>query len=239
MPLSEIIHERIRFGKDEYLAGLLGYPAQRCPRRSVLLCSPHPNFGGDMQNNVVGALAEHFSADAITLRFDYRGVGQSYIDLPPGISVFDYWENVEKTLDYLGPLADTSAAADALSSLTADLPMIAIGYSFGAVMATRIGMQDARIVAMAAVAAPLKRVQFQHLADCHKACLFVSGQDDFVYDADVATKLVESSGRNLLIERAVADHFFIGVEAELADRIARFVHQPGAHAEAKADNAAQ
>ena len=44
-----------------------------------------------MHNNVVEALAEHFAADSVVLRFDYRGVGQSKIDLkcqivPCGIS---------------------------------------------------------------------------------------------------------------------------------------------------------
>src|SRR5690242_14854981 len=97
---SEIIHEQVRFGKDEYLAGIFSYAARGNPTRAVLVCSPHPNFGGDMQNNVVAALAERFSTDAVTLRFDYRGVGQSRIDLPAGLSVFDYWENLEKTLEY-------------------------------------------------------------------------------------------------------------------------------------------
>jgi alpha/beta superfamily hydrolase len=233
---GEIIHEQVRFGNEGYLAGVLSYPAIGSAALAVLVCSPHPNFGGDMENNVVAALAERLSAEAITLRFDYRGVGQSRIDLPPGLSVFDYWENVEQTLDYTEPLADTAAAVDELSSLSAGLPMIAVGYSFGAIMATRIGAPDPRIVAMVGVSPPLKRVGFEHLSNCPKPCLLVSGQDDFVYDAEVAKQLVDSSGCNLTFETPVADHFFIGLEPELAERIARFIHQQSARAQMEGPN---
>ena len=226
----EPIFERLRFGRDDYLAGVLGYPADDAPQFAALLCSPHPNFGGDMENNIVAALAGRFSHQAITLRFDYHGVGQSRIDLPPGVSAFDYWENIEETLNYAEPSEDVKCAASALSSLSEGLPMVAVGYSFGAIMATQLGASDAGIVAMVGIAPPLKRVRFEHLTNCPKPCLLVSGQDDFVYDADVATKLIQSSGKNLTFERPAADHFFIGLEATLADRVVRFALNQCAHA---------
>jgi len=219
------MHEQLRFGKHEYLAGVLSYPVNAEPTRAVLACPPHPNFGGDMENNVVAALAERLSAEAVTLRFDYRGVGQSRIELRPGLSVFDHWENIEQTLNYAEPLADVETAVDELSLLSAGLPMIAVGYSFGAIMATRVAMQDRRIVAMVGISPPLKRVGFEHLTACRKPCLLVSGQDDFVYDAEAARKLVDASGPNLIFERPVGDHFLVGQEAELADRVARFVRR--------------
>src|SRR5579859_4351866 len=154
MPQNEIIHEQLRFGKDDYLSGTLGYPADGNPKLAVLLCSPHPNFGGDMENNVVAALAARLPAEAVTLRFDYRGVGGSRIDLPSGLSVFDYWETVEQTLDYAEPLADTLTAVEVLSLLSAGLPTISIGYSFGAIMATRVGVPDRRVVAIVGIAPP-------------------------------------------------------------------------------------
>lgn len=221
----DLIHEHVRFGEDEGLAGILSYPSVGEPSLAMLVCSPHPNFGGDMENNVVTALAERLSADAITLRFDYRGVGQSRIELSAGLSAFDYWENVEQTLDYTEPLFDTAVATNELFSLSAGLPIVMVGYSFGAVMATRIGVSDSRVIAMAGVAPPLKRVGFEHLIDCKKPCLLISGQSDFVYDAVTASTLIDSAGRNLTFERPASDHFFIGIEARLADSVARFVAQ--------------
>jgi alpha/beta superfamily hydrolase len=227
MKQNDVVYEKIRFGRDQYLAGVLGYPLDGNPKWAVLTCSPHPNFGGDMENNVVAALAGRLSHEAVTLRFDYRGVGESRIDLRPGLSVFDYWEEVEQTLDYAEPLADTAAAVDELWLLASGLPMIAVGYSFGAIMGTRRGVRDPRIVAMAGISPPLKRVGFEHLSDCGKPCLLISGQEDFVFDADAAKNLVNAAGRNLTFERPPGDHFFVGLEAGLADRVAGFIDRAG------------
>ena len=222
MQSDSVIYEQVRFGPEEYLAGVLGYPAEGEPTWAALVCSPHPNFGGDLENNVVAALAQRLCADAVTLRFDYRGVGQSRIDLPPGLSAFDYWENLEQTLNYTDPEADTAAAADELSRLSGGLPMVAVGYSFGSIMATRLAVGDGRILAAAGIAPPLKRIGFEHLADSRKPCLLVSGRDDFVYDDAVAQRLVGVAGRQVVFDRPDADHFFVGAEAAVADRVARF-----------------
>lgn len=224
MQTRPIITERIRFGHNGRLAGLLAYPAGESPGRAVLICSPHPNFAGDMNNNVITALAERLSGEAVTLRFDYRGIGESRIDLPPGQSLFDYWDAVEQTRDYTDALADTAEAADELSRIAAGLPMIAIGYSFGAVTCTRTAVADPRFCAMAGVSPPLTRIAFEFLANCPKPCLMLSGEEDFVYEPEVAAKLIVAGGPRLRLERLEdADHFFRGREKLLTKRIASFV----------------
>ena len=225
MQANDVIHESVRFGPGASLSGILSYRAVGVPTAAVLVCSPHPNFGGDMENNVAAAVAERLSTEAVVLRFDYRGVGQSRIELPPGVSAFDYWDNIEQTLDYAEPLADTEAAADELSALSGGLPMVAVGYSFGAVMATRTAVSDGRLVAMVGIAPPLTRVRFEHLARCGKPCLLVSGRDDFVYDSAAAERLIELAGEALTLQRPAADHFFIGSEAELAEGVAASVQR--------------
>ncbi|CAN5456529.1 alpha/beta hydrolase [soil metagenome] len=223
MPQHDLIHEHVRFGQDDRIAAILSYPAEGEPALAVLICSPHPNFGGDMENNVITALAERLAVDAITLRFDYRGVGESHIDLPPALSAFDYWENVEETLDYTDALLDTAVAVQELSELSAGRPIVAVGYSFGSIMATLLGVKDSRIIAMVGIAPPLKRFAFAHLADCKKPCLLVSGRSDFVFDPNVSAAVIKSAGPNLTCEQPDADHFFIGQEADLADNVARYV----------------
>ena len=222
------IQERIRFGRDGRLAGVLSYPAEATPQRAVLICSPHPNFAGDMNNNVITALGKRLSTEAVTLRFDYRGIGDSRIDLPEGLGLFDYWDAVEQTRDYTDALADTAEAANELARIAEALPMIAIGYSFGAVTCARTAVGDARFSAMATISPPLVRIGFEFLAQCPKPCLILSGQDDFVYDPDVAARVLAAGGAKLSLERMdQADHFFRGKEDLLAERIASFVREHG------------
>ncbi|MFI5380398.1 MAG: alpha/beta hydrolase [Tepidisphaerales bacterium] len=219
-----VIQERVRFADSGRLAGVLHYPGESAPRYAVLLCSPHPNFAGDMDNNVIRALADGLAAEAVVLRFDYRGIGNSRIDLPPGLSVFDYWEEIEQAREYGDALADTAAAADELHRLSGGLPMVAVGYSFGSVTATLTALRDDRFVAMAGIAPPLQRVAFEFLADCPRPCLMVSGEDDFVHDPDAAARLIGSAGPQLVFERLKAmDHFFRDREDVLTQRISRFV----------------
>ena len=48
------------------------------PWPGVVICHPHPLHGGNMDNNVVIALALGLAQDGfVTLRFNFRGVGGS------------------------------------------------------------------------------------------------------------------------------------------------------------------
>src|ERR1035437_2486400 len=125
MEPTPIFQEKVFFA-DGALSGILGYPMDGTPQRCVLLCSPHPNFAGDMSNNVIEAMAEHFAADSVTLRFNYRGVGQSRIDLPGGISVLDYWDRVEREKDFADALDDAAAAAQMLLRSAPGLPLAVV-----------------------------------------------------------------------------------------------------------------
>ena len=224
MNQANTIQERVRFGQDGRLAGVLHYPASAAPRRAVLLCSPHPNFAGDMDNNVIRLLAEQMSSDAVVLRFDYRGIGESRINLPPGVSVFDYWADTEQACNYAEALADTADAADELWRICGQRPLLVVGYSFGALTGTRTTLADARFAAMVGISPPLKRIAFEFLADCPKPCLMLSGEGDFSYDADVAARLAAAAGDRLILEvLADRDHFFRGHEESLGNRVMDFL----------------
>ena len=219
-----IIHERIRIGQDGRLDAVLSYCSDAAPTIATLLCAPHPNFAGDMQNNVVVALAERLAEQSVVLRFDYRGIGQSRIALPPGVALFDYWDAIEQTLDYRDPITDTAEAAVALWDISGALPMMVVGYSFGAITGTRVAVADRRFTVMVGVAAPFTRVPCDHLINCPKPCLMISGLDDFVYCPQVCHRLETAGGPMLRIDRLPAvDHFFRRQEAMLADRVATFM----------------
>ena len=105
------------------LEGLLDIPDSgdsKCP--GIVLCHPHPRYGGDMHNSVVtGVAAELTERGFGVLRFNFRGVGSSEGE-------FDWGA---------GECEDAKAAVDHVSLVEEiDSSRIGIvGYSFGAAVA--------------------------------------------------------------------------------------------------------
>ena len=74
-----MIEECVHFHSDGLkLEGILTYHEESQSSPTILLCAPHPNLGGDTDNNIITSLAR-VSADMgfASLRFNYRGVGNS------------------------------------------------------------------------------------------------------------------------------------------------------------------
>ena len=234
MGLETIVEECVTFNSGPLtLSGVLGYPASGTPCRAVLLCSPHPHFAGDMQNNVIMALARRLSEEAVTLRFDYRGVGESEIELPSGVSTFDYWDTIEQEKDYSTVLAEVKSAAAELVRAAGELPLTVGGYSFGAAVALMHGLSDARIERMVGLAPPLTRIDFSFLAGCAKPCLLLIGKGDFLYSEEQIDKLTTVRGPGAAPGAGVgvqlhvqesADHFFRGEEERVCNIVDAFVH---------------
>ena len=206
------------------LSAVLGYPDSGVPSYSVLLCPPHPNFAGDMENNVVTSLAREFSRDALTLRFNYRGIGRSEIALPENLSLYDFWNDVEETKDYVVPLCDVQACAAELLQLSNGAPLVVVGYSFGAIVGLMAGQTMPAAAALIGLAPPLLRYDFSFLAECRKPVLLVSGTDDFVFSREASDALVlpQTVRREILNGE---DHFFREHEADLASRVRRFIQE--------------
>ena len=59
MNREEIVEEHVTIeSKSLRLRGILTYPAASEPQQAVLLCSPHPHFAGDINNNVIRSLGQ-------------------------------------------------------------------------------------------------------------------------------------------------------------------------------------
>lgn len=90
------------------------------PRGVALVCHPHPQHGGTLDNKVVQTLARAFvQLGYLALRFNFRGVGASQGNWDEGRGEVD---------DALAVLAALRAA---------DQPLVLAGFSFGAYVATR------------------------------------------------------------------------------------------------------
>lgn len=225
MKTAAIIEETITFKSNGLrLNGVMGYPDSKEPENAILLCSPHPHFAGDMDNNVITELAQGLATDFVTLRFDYRGIGDSQIDLPEGVSVFDYWDTIEESKNYHDAVSDVVSAGEELSRTTGGLPQIAVGYSFGAATAFIYGMKYDRVKQMIGIAPPLTKVDFNFLSECSKPAFVMLGKEDFLYSGDDIEKfelMVNSSIEIDLLDGC--DHFFRGDEKHIAHKIYNFI----------------
>ena len=204
-----VLEEQVRFPVGSImLEGLLSLPGQPA-KVGVVVCHPHPLRGGEMRNNVVEALVGRFQEHrCATLRFNFRGVGDSGGEHGEGIAEVD----------------DVKAAVGHLLSRQACETVVVAGYSFGSMVGLKAGSEDERVTALIGVALPIAMRDANFLQGVTKPKLLVSGdRDDFSPVArleELVARLPEP--KQLVIVRH-ADHFFRGLENDVADAAARFL----------------
>ncbi len=197
---------------DVALEGRLFVPPARAP--GAVICHPHPLYGGDMDNNVVRAVARTLQEHGwATLRFNFRGVGASGGSHGGGED--------EK--------ADVAAALEALARAEGVDPgrVALVGYSFGAWVATEAAAGIGGVQALVAVAPPLAMYPMEALARSRKPRLVVVGDRDEYCPLPALDRWL--AGVEEPVTRVVvagADHFFLGREGALAEAVARFLGAP-------------
>ncbi len=191
------------------LEGVVHMPEGMGPFAAVVVCHPHPHFGGTMDNNVVVAVSEALCRESIiALRFNLRGVGASGGRLTEGIGE---QEDVKAALSFI-------ASMDKVSRNRVGL----CGYSSGAVLALSVARQDERVQALAAISPPLFE-EWESLQGYPRPKLFVWGSRDMFIPGERLEKISErlsSSREQEVIEGA--DHFWWGYEDRVAARVAAF-----------------
>jgi uncharacterized protein len=186
-------------------------------RTGVVLCHPHPLYGGDMDNPVVVRAAEVCrDVGLATLRFDFRGVGAS-------TGTFD---------EGRGEQDDLIAALDRLAAmLPADAAVAAVGYSFGAAVAARAAMRRA-MAGVALIAPALAMPALASLGDLATVAgplLIVAGTADPYCPLDALERLARSLPQATVRTVDGADHFFLGKLFPLGEIVrawARAVAEP-------------
>ncbi len=200
-----MVEQQVTFRSGELtLEGLLAGPGTDAP--VAVVCHPHPRYGGSMYNNVVEAvLAAMWRLGYATLRFNFRGVGESEGEHDGGI----------------GEVDDARAALKFLAAQTGVRPSDAVmaGYSFGASVAMRAGIEDNAVDRIVAVALPIAMMPMESVATS-KRILLASGDRDSYSPIPKLKELVAKLGASARLEViAGTDHFFGGYEDRLTQSI--------------------
>lgn len=189
------------------LEGDWSAPAE--PLAAAVVCHPHPQYGGDMDNAVVCTVATVLQqAGVATLRFNFRGVGGSQGTYGGGA----------------GEIEDARAAAAYVMARTGLAAVTLAGYSFGAMVALRLGADWAAAERLIAVAPPLSFFDLAALAHCERPKLFVVGDRDAycgVRELDEQLAGVAAPTMQRIIPGA--DHFFVGHGSEIAAAVRSFL----------------
>ncbi len=176
-------------------------------RGAVLICHPNPVQGGTMLNKVVSTL-QRTARDAgyVTLRFNYRGVGQS-------AGSHDMGE---------GEVADAQAAAAWLQAAHPGLPLVLMGFSFGGFVATalagRLEAEDTALQHLFMIAPAVMRLSEQFSVPQRCPVTLVQPDADEVVSPALVYDWSDSLSRpHELLKVAECGHFFHGKLSDLKD----------------------
>lgn len=165
-------------------------------RGSIVVCHPHPLYGGNRHNLVVDAVFRALpEAGFRALRFDFRPSGGG-TDLE------------------VGAVTDVGAALDELERRDRAAPLFVVGYSFGAVTALRTA--DPRIAGTVAIAPPLPVMPIDQ-PPLTPVYVLAARHDQFAAPDEIASIVAAWPDAEMSVIEG-ADHFLAGHTVEVATR---------------------
>jgi alpha/beta superfamily hydrolase len=180
-------------------------------RGVALVLHPHPLGGGTMHNKVVfRAAAALNDAGLVTLRINFRGVGQSTGTHDEGYGERD----------------DVRAGLDYLTKNYLNQEITLCGFSFGARVGLEVGLSDNRVMRLLSIGTPVDKYDFSFVEQCRKPILFVHGEHDEYGNVDRLRELVARVAKNAPAELSViqgAGHFFDNHLEELKQVITEWI----------------
>jgi alpha/beta superfamily hydrolase len=196
------------------LEGILKEPRDPAAVRGVaLVLHPHPLHGGTMHNKVVFRASSALNdAGLITLRINFRGVGQS-------TGVHD---------EGRGETEDVRTALDFLAKEYPGQKITLAGFSFGSRVGLQVGMEDSRVVRLIGIGVPVTMYDVSFLEQCRKPILFVHGDhDEFgsVKDIEALVSKLPAEANVRLVVVDNADHFFEGRLDEMKRAITDWINE--------------
>ncbi|MBY8990082.1 MAG: alpha/beta fold hydrolase [Candidatus Lokiarchaeota archaeon] len=174
----------------------------------TLICHPHPQYGGNMYNNVVsGVFKKLIEHDCSCLRFNFRGVGSSTGSHSNGT----------------GEVSDVHACIDFLIKEGFER-IVVCGYSYGAAIGCSTVNYSDKIIGFISIAFPWGFMEnYKQNSQTSKPKLFIQGNRDQVAQFDQFLENYESYSdpkTSLILD---TDHFYGGYEEQVATEVLKFL----------------
>ncbi len=185
------------------LEAVLTVPAIVNKQYIALLGHPHSLQGGTMNNKVVTTMARAFKELAIlSLRFNFRGVGNSQGEYDAGI----------------GESEDMLALMRYCQQEVPNVRFIFAGFSFGSYVAYRAAAQCAHSL-LITIAPPINHYNYREFTPPNP-WLIMQGDDDEVIPAELVHHFAAEFSPPLPVYRfAATGHFFHGQLTVLKDQL--------------------
>ncbi|MCF6158290.1 MAG: hypothetical protein E3K32_06915 [wastewater metagenome] len=208
------------------LEGILTYQEDFSLSPAILLCAPHPSLGGDMDNNIIMSLAQVSAQRGfLSLRFNYRGVGNSESYENNSAQKYQYWEKSLCGGDYTDAVRDAQAALDFLISQIGRDSIFIAGYSFGAIIGIKVGWENNHTKAFASISTPFGWYNLDFLQYCKKGKLFLYNENDFATTTEETLRSFSKVSAPKILELVQGtDHFYRGYEEYVSQKICNFFH---------------
>ncbi len=171
--------------------------------RAVVLCHPHPLYGGSMLTPVIMTAEQVFQeAGYTTLAFNFRGVGGSQ---------GTHGEGRAETADVEGGLSFLEATLGGHPKCQG-----VVGYSFGSYVGAQVAARDLRVHFYLGIAPPLDRYDFGILKAALCAIALIAGTRDEFCDRARLEAFYLSLPATPWFRLLETDHFFTDALPELA-----------------------
>jgi alpha/beta superfamily hydrolase len=190
-PVAVAGEEPVRIGT---LDARVHVPA--APRRAVIICHPHPLYGGSMNSPVPLAIAKVLAdkvADTVAwARFDFRGVAGSGGTYDEG----------------RGEVDDARSVIAHMRSVAPGVPVAVCGHSFGSWVGLRAAGLEGGVDRCLLVAPSVRFFEFREdaFAFAGEKALFIGDEDEFC-DVSEARELAERLGAKLRVFEGFDHHF--------------------------------
>ncbi len=161
----------------------------------AIICHPHTQHGGTLSNKVVHQIARTFTAlNAVTVRFNFRGAGDSEGHYDSGV----------------GEVDDLTRVVNWARNRWPGVPFWLAGFSFGAY----VGLKAAKALApdwLVSIAPPVNLYDFDSVCVKTPNWLLIQGSDDEIVPVSDVLAWAEGLQRQPQIEIVPeAGHFFHG-----------------------------